>query len=240
MQKQDNSLKRAIIDADLIARCDNALARLRGTHTSTVRQELLSNIHGSRSRPRPAKRQKVVWKHKFYCLASVDSTQVPLKEYYKDALFRAGLREKDIQFHNLDASPEEFREVIFDAYPKLKEGGGYQFLKCVANSRNLECLSTLTMSSPVMLKKRVGNARTYIRPLQRDLDITESNDSSTMETVSIYILTLLFVLVLQCEIVETRLTRLCCFHTQLFEPCLKCDELFPIAELPEHIKNCGM
>ena len=75
VQKQDNSLKRAIIDADLIARCDNVLARLRGTPTSTVRQELLSNIHGSRSRPRLLKDRKLCGS-KFYCLASVDSTQV--------------------------------------------------------------------------------------------------------------------------------------------------------------------
>ena len=139
-----------------MSRCDSALARLRGTAKSSVRQELLNNL-------RPPKRQKVAWKHKFYCLASAEATQVPLKEYYKDALFKAGLGEKEIEFNNLDASPEEFREVInLNAYPKLRDGGGYQFLKCPSNSRNLECLSSLTMSSPSKLKMRVGNSRTYI------------------------------------------------------------------------------
>ena len=85
------------------------------------------------------------------------------KKYYKDVLFKAGLGEKEIEFNNLDASPEEFREVILNAYPKLRDGGGYQFLKCPSNSRNLECLSLLTMSSPSKLKMQVGNSRTYIR-----------------------------------------------------------------------------
>ena len=90
----------------------------------------------------------------------------------KDALFIAGLGEKDIEFSNLNASADEFRAIILEAYLKLRGVGGYQFLKCAANSRTLECLSTLTMSSPGMLKKRRGTARTYIKPLQRDLDIT--------------------------------------------------------------------
>ena len=41
------------------------------------------------------------------------------------------------------------------------------FFKCVPNTRNLEALSPLMLTSPLMLK-RVGVARTYIRPLQRD------------------------------------------------------------------------
>ena len=70
----------------------------------------------------------------------------------------------------LDA--DEFRDLLYEAYPKLKHGGGFQFFKCAPNSRRLEPLSSATLSSPSMLKSRVGNARTYIRPLQRDLDMS--------------------------------------------------------------------
>ena len=76
----------------------------------------------------------------------------------------ADLREKEIEL-DLDMNAEEFRSTIFEVYPQLKNGGGYEFLKCIPNSRRLESLSGLVMQSPMMLKQRVGSARTYIRPL---------------------------------------------------------------------------
>ncbi len=42
--------------------------------------------------------------------------------------------------------------------------------KCVANKRKLEELSKAVYSSPAALKARVGATKTYIRPLQKDLD----------------------------------------------------------------------
>ena len=60
----------------------------------------------------------------------------------------------------------------YQTFPKLKCGGGCQFLKCCVNTRNFEILSATTLSSPEILKSRVGSARTYIRPLQVDLDLT--------------------------------------------------------------------
>ena len=171
---------------DLIARCDAALEQLRrpaSTSRPNVRQQLLSTLRTT-GRPK-AKRFKCVWKHKFYCLADVHGTTIPLREYEKDALFTAGLGEKELQFENLDASAEEFRSIMLETFPLLREAGGYQFLKCQANSKTLESLSPLTLSSPGMLKQRVGNARTYIRPLQRDLDITSAtNNAPSLDTVS--------------------------------------------------------
>lgn len=65
-----------------------------------------------------------------------------------------------------------FREVLLEAYPQLKDAGGFMFFKCAANSRALEPLSQVVLSSPRMLKDRVGTARTYIRPVQRDMDLS--------------------------------------------------------------------
>ena len=62
--------------------------------------------------------------------------------------------------------------MLYSEYPKLRDGGGFELCRCLPNSRNLEALLTsVALSSPVMLKERVGNARTYIRPLQCDLDM---------------------------------------------------------------------
>ena len=44
------------------------------------------------------------------------------------------------------------------------------------NSRNLEVLSTAVHKSPLALKQRVGVSKTYIRPVQRDLDLTPLSD----------------------------------------------------------------
>ena len=158
----------------LVARCNEALASVRRSQQavpnrrpSSVREELLSTLQGG-SKKRKWKRRKNTWKHKFMCLAYLEQ-QVPLRESEKDELFAAGLGEKEIEL-DLDMDAEEFRNSIFEVYPQLKKGGGYQFLKCIPNSRRLEPLSGLVMQSPTMLKQRVGSARTYIRPLQRNLD----------------------------------------------------------------------
>ena len=47
---------------------------------------------------------------------------------------------------------------------------GFELCRCVANRRKIQILSSVAHSSPHHLKERVGNARTYIHPLQRDLD----------------------------------------------------------------------
>lgn len=109
--------------------------------------------------------KKCAWKHKFVCLAYHDQHRIPTTDTDKDDLLQAGLGEKDIEFEDLDLNTNEFRDVLYDHFPSLK-GGGFQFFKCAPNSRLLEQLSSTTLSSPSMLKSRVGNARTYIRPLQ--------------------------------------------------------------------------
>ena len=116
--------------------------------------------------------KKCVWKHKFVCLAYHDQQKIPTTDTEKDDLLQAGLGEKEIEFTELDIGAEEFRDLLYHHFPSLREGGGFQFYKCAPNSRSLEQLSPTTLSSPALLKSRVGNARTYIRPLQRDLDMS--------------------------------------------------------------------
>ena len=112
------------------------------------------------------------WKHKFSCLCDLEQCRIPTTECEKDTLLQAGLGEKEIVFTDLDLTADEFRDVLYEHFPKLEEGGGFQFFKCIPNTHTLEELSATTLSSPATLKSRVGNARTYICPLQRDLDLT--------------------------------------------------------------------
>ena len=89
----------------------------------------------------------------------------------KDDLLEAGLGEKLIEFPSLEASPEQFKDLLYSANPKLQDGGGFELCRGLRNSRMLEPLTTIALSSPAVLKERVGNARTYIRPLQCDLNM---------------------------------------------------------------------
>ena len=125
----------------------------------------------------PAKRKKKVkasteWKHKFSCLAYRGQIRIPTTDVEKDDLLQAGLGEKEISFHDMNASAEEFRDIICGEFPQLKKAGGFQLCKCKPNSRELEILSTFAHDCPGNLKQRVGNAKTYIRPLQKDMDLS--------------------------------------------------------------------
>ena len=84
----------------------------------------------------------------------------------------AGLGKKEIKFCDLNIEAEEFRELLYKEFPSLKKGGGFQFLKCLPNSRNLQLFSSSTLSSPLALKNRIGAGRTYIIPLQQDLPLS--------------------------------------------------------------------
>ena len=135
---------------------------------SRVKRALSSLFKSNRGKK--VKRQ-TGWKHTFICLAYRDQGRIPTTDIDKDELYEAGLGMKEIEFDSVDMSAEEFREGIFECYPKLKNAGGYMFFKCTPNSRKLEALSRSVYSSPAALKERVGSARTYIRPVQKDLDL---------------------------------------------------------------------
>ena len=88
---------------------------------------------------------------------------------------------------DIDASQEVFQSHILDLFPHLKDAGGYRFLKgnvifliifqftLIFYTRNLEPLSLYVHKSCRHLKERAAK-RTYIRPLQKDLDLTPLED----------------------------------------------------------------
>jgi len=86
----------------------------------------------------------------------------------------AGLGERKVTIPNLDAGRDAFRLILHEAFPKLKDGGGFMFGKGKANSRYIEVLSPYCLTSPRILRDRVGSARTYIIPMQKDLSLSVS------------------------------------------------------------------
>lgn len=164
----------------MLKAADKAMKALKGMKSglmgdSAVRKRRVktkvSELFKTGKRPK-----RCTWKHRFVCLSSVGEEKVPTSAAYKDDLLKAGLGEQTIEFEVLDAGPEEFRDFIYEKFPKLRQGGGYEFCRCLPNSRQLEPLSCSAYFSPSLFKDRVGNTRTYIRPLQRDLSLEEILD----------------------------------------------------------------
>ena len=170
---------------DLRARCDAALSRLENIRERPrFGSEARRIIHQTRKRVGSVlvsgnKKKKGTWKHKFYCLAYVGQSRLPSSEAEKDDLFEAGLGEKEVEFDQLDISADEFKEILFEAFPQLRDAGGYQICKCLPNSRKLEPLSSRVLVSPLLLRQRIGNSRSYIVPLQKDLDLTPTESSNS-------------------------------------------------------------
>ena len=83
----------------------------------------------------------------------------------------AGLGEKQVII-GLRASAMQLHEKILATFLKLTEGGGYQLLRCLPNSRHLmELAAPEGGHTPLSLKEDAGQARIYLRPLQRDLSV---------------------------------------------------------------------
>jgi hypothetical protein len=95
-------------------------------------------------------------------------------------LVEAGLGEKKIYFSNIDCSAEEYYDKLIDAFPKLREAGGFEMMRCSANARVLEHIASSALQSPRSTHDHVGRSKVYIRPIQKDLDITPVETASTL------------------------------------------------------------
>lgn len=103
--------------------------------------------------------------------------RIPTTQAGKLLLEEAGLGEKLLEVP-LECSPEEFHEAILSAFPKLEAAGGYELCRLLPSSRDIVPIGPRVAGVPKLLKRRVGNGRVYIRPLQRDLslDLEEDDD----------------------------------------------------------------
>ena len=125
--------------------------------------------------------KKNMWCTRFVCLASKDTTRVPCTVAEKEVLVQAGLGEKEIEIADVDCSHQAFHEQLVEAFPKLASSGGFELLRCVANSRLLEPISSSIAISPKLLKSVIGKGRLFIRPIQRNLDVDTCEECSSTQ-----------------------------------------------------------
>ena len=164
---------------DTLHKVQTSFTAVKGSKLFTARKKRLSSdfshvfLHSKNglSPTINSGKKSISYTHRFFCLSQCKQEVVPTTNREKDALLEAGLGEKKIVVPDIDMTGEEFRYLILQEFPKLKDGGGFVFAKCAINSRVLEPLSSFCLTSPRRLRDRVGNSRTYILPLQNDLSL---------------------------------------------------------------------
>ena len=97
-------------------------------------------VFSKRARIDKSNEDKPAWRHKFVCLAYVGQDKMPMSDYDKEELYQAGLGEKEIIFKSLDLSQQQFRDVLMNEYPRLRDGGGFQLLKGNLYTTSLKAL----------------------------------------------------------------------------------------------------
>ena len=117
------------------------------------------------------------------CLASKDAKRVPGTAAERELLVAAGLGEKKIVIPNINCSWSEFKDEIFAAFPVLNGCGGFEFLRCISNTKELELIKVSVAQSPQLLKQMIGNARVFIRPIQRDLNLDDEGVASVLQVI---------------------------------------------------------
>lgn len=121
------------------------------------------------------------WSAKFVCLSNKEANRVPCNKYDRNLLVQAGLGDKKFTIPNIDCTPEEFNAVIVSAFPKLGGCGGFELLRCLPNTKDLEVISLSIAQSPKLLKSVIGGGRIFIRPIQKSLDMTPAKEVSSIE-----------------------------------------------------------
>lgn len=116
------------------------------------------------------------WTVRIFCLSDTTDVKVPCSASTKILLLGAGLGEQTVTVPNVNCTMKEFREIILGTYPKLKDGGGFDMLRCLPNSRDLAIVTGKVTQSPKILKTVLGSGRLYLRPIQTNLDISTAED----------------------------------------------------------------
>lgn len=117
---------------------------------------------------------ETTWTPTFFCFSKKDAVTTVKSPAEKVRLSSYGLGHKKVQLLSQD-SEQTVYEKLCEAYPLLKDCGGFELLKCTKCRNKLELL---TGGWSVQNLKALGSQGViYIRPIQRDIPL--SNDTVT-------------------------------------------------------------
>jgi hypothetical protein len=123
--------------------------------------------------PKSKKKKLSLWVHDFVCLSRTSDNKAP-SSLEVGELLRAGLGRKQLSFPD-DGDSSEVHSEIMAAFPKLKEGGGYELLRL--NDAGGQRRELLLIQSPSegytvsFLREVLRQAKVYVRPVQRNLSL---------------------------------------------------------------------
>lgn len=148
------------------------------------------------------------WSHKFLCLSNPNQETIPDK-VIKKSLKESGLGERKVTFLK-NADPKCFRDTLLKIFPKLEFAGGFDLMR----STSRVCLEVIHPPNSgyttqfLSEESCIGQAIIYIRPLQKELDITPTVTVSEPAE--------------NCPV----------------EECIECGESVPVISLRKHIQEC--
>lgn len=135
------------------------------------------------------------------CLAETCDDRVPTTASSRMLLKEAGLGEKVVTVPDMNNC--NLQKILVGVFPKLKSAGGFELMRCIQNTRDLEVIPTRISGCARLLKCQVGNGKIYIRPIQRNLslELEEDNLESHVTVSDEYDLSVLNCLV--CQSLQT-------------------------------------
>lgn len=149
--------------------------RLFGFNPTTCQTTNKKRKNGATSK----KVKRPTWTRTFVCLGNTSEERMPTPKEYRE-LKAADLGEKRLTFF-ADSTSVDFDNKLKDAYPKLETAGGYTLL-CGSQTRQLEAINP-PYNIPRLKEHFVGQGKLFIRPLQKDLDISPTGSSREDEEV---------------------------------------------------------
>ena len=120
-----------------------------------------------------AKRKNETWTHDFFCLSSVDQAFAP-NQRLRLELHEAGLGRKKVVF-NSSGDAKHMKDRLEESFPKLKECGGFEILRPQGRIDPLKTIAPPRSGYSVPFlrdQSSLGTAIAYIRPIQKDLDLS--------------------------------------------------------------------
>ena len=142
---------------------------------------------GGRKRKHPSSTKHAApppteWRRLFVCLSSSKQEHVP-DVPLRVKLERAGLGEKEITVPT-SANARQVHELLLAAFPALRDKA-YELLRTTGyGKKDLNSIGHVTASH--VLKRNLGHAKCYIRPIVDELDLTpreeEEEDEDTVQT----------------------------------------------------------
>ena len=133
---------------------------------------------------KPSKKKKLpTCTLKFICLASKDSQRPAASVGERTKLANAGLGDKSIAFTQ---NGESVYKILLEKFPKLENSGGFDlslFQRGGGDDYGFHSISP--PHTPSRLKDICGQAKIYIRPLQKDIDL-EVGDVKTDHSQEVY------------------------------------------------------